>query len=100
MTYIEIPKITAKDAYLYFEWTEEQMPEVRDTALLLRPWEWYKWAGREIYGKVVAIEPSGMLVDFQREDGHLFSVVPHQIELYAIDQKDLPPHREYQAKAA
>lgn len=100
MTYINIPDRCRHNAREYFHWIDEQTSEVQDAALLIRPWEWYKWAGRDIYGQVVSIEPSGVLVSFRREDGHEFSVVPHQIELYAIDAKDLPAYREYKADAA
>ncbi len=85
------------DAAAYGIWLEHQTPEVAATAARFRPWEVYKWQGREIYGHVVDYDPSGRLVTFRREDGHLFTVTPDQIDLYSNGSEHLPEDRLYQA---
>jgi len=76
---------------------ETMTPEARDIGQMFRPWEWYQLDEREIYVRVVGIDPSGQLIDVQREDGRLFTVTPYQIELAALYPEDLPADRLYQA---
>ena len=88
------------DAADYFEWLEEQPPAVQETASRFRPWEFYKWQGREIYVRVVGYDPSGQLITVAREDGHVFTIVPHQIDLHAVRASELPERRDYTAQLA
>lgn len=88
------------DAADYCEWLEEQPPAVQETASRFRPWEFYKWQGRDIYVRVVGYDPSGQLITVAREDGCVFTIVPDQIDLYAIKVGELPKHRDYTAQLA
>lgn len=88
---------TRGDAAAYHAWLARQTPEVADVASRFRPWEVYKWQGRDIYGHVVDFDPSGTLVTFRREDGALFSVAPEQIDLYSNGSEPLPENRLYRA---
>lgn len=85
------------DAAAYHAWLGQQDPTMAKTAGQFRPWEFYKWQGREIYGHVVDFDPSGALVVFEREDGATFVVTPTQIDLFSATGEELPPDRLYQA---
>lgn len=85
------------DAAAYGIWLEHQTPEVAATAARFRPWEVYKWQGRDIYGYVVDFESNGQFVTFEREDGVRFIVTPDQIDLYSNGSEFLPEDRLYQA---
>jgi hypothetical protein len=85
------------NAAAYHAWLEQQSPKVAKTASRFRPWEVYKWQGREIYGHVIDYDTSGALVVFQREDGASFVVTPTQIDLFSATGEELPPDRLYQA---
>jgi hypothetical protein len=85
------------DAAAYHAWLEQQNPKVAAIASQFRPWEFYKWQGREIYGHVIDYHEEGLLVVFQREDGASFVVTPTQVDLFSATGEELPPDRLYQA---
>lgn len=84
------------DAAAYHAWLGQQDPGTAKIASQFRPWEFYKWQGREIYGHVIDFNPSGSVV-FRREDGATFLVMPDQIDLFSATGEELPPDRLYQA---
>jgi len=85
------------DVTAYAAWLEQQTPAVAEVAGRFRPWEFYKWQGREIYGRIVDYHPDGKFIVFQREDGAHFAVTPDQIDLFSVTGEELPPDRLYQA---
>jgi len=91
---------TRGDAAAYFAWLGQQHPSTAKVASQFRPWEFYKWQGREIYGHIIDFDPSGALVVFEREDGATFVVTPTQIDLFALSEEELPPNRLYRAEKA
>lgn len=94
-------KYTRPNVAAYHAWLESlDNPALYETASRFRPWEWYQMQGRDIFVQVVDYDPSGQLIDVRREDGAVLTVVPHQIDLYAVDIKDLPARRDFATPVA
>lgn len=92
-------KYTRGDAAAYYAWLGKQTGEVQAVAERFRPWEFYQLQGRDIYVQIDSYEPSGALVHVMREDGAIFAVIPHQIELAGLTAEELPANRLYQKAA-
>lgn len=56
--------------------------------------------GREIYVRVVGYDPSGELIDVQREDGVILTVTPGQIDLFALKPVELPVDRDFKTASS